>query len=174
MYDSSYGKDFFEMLDTFLGWDGADIIAPSPHTYYYTYEGKEHFYIPDAYSTSLNLEIELKDGGDNPNMHPKIQSVDKVKEKLKDEVMESLKDQVNYIKICNKDYSGFFALLSELRAKDFCPLPKWDKNLEPALESWLDEELPDTEESVEESVIVSTGDTSKEVFTAYYISEKDE
>lgn len=172
MYDSSYGKDFFEMLDTFLGWNGADIIAPSPHTYYYTYEGKEHFYIPDAYSTSLNLEIELKDGGDNPNMHPKIQSVDKVKEKLKDEVMESLKDQVNYIKICNKDYSGFFALLSELRAKDFCPLPKWEKKLEPALESWLDEELPDTEESAEESVIVSTGDTSKEVFTAYYISEK--
>jgi len=135
MYDSSYGRDFFEMIDTFLNWDGADIIAPSPHTYYYKYEGKEHFYIPDAYSTSLNLEIELKDGGDNPNLHPKIQSVDKVKEKLKDEVMASLKDQVNYIKICNKDYAEFFALLSRLRAQDRCPLPKWESKLEPALES---------------------------------------
>lgn len=136
MYDSSYGKDFFEMLDLFLGWDGSDIIAPSPHTYYYEYEGKKHFYIPDAYSTSLNLEIEWKDGGDNPNKHPKIQAVDKVKEQKKDEVMESLKGQVNYIKICNKDYSGFFALLSELREKDECQLPKWESKLESVSEGY--------------------------------------
>ena len=135
MYDSSYGKDFFEMLDTLLNWDGADIIAPSPHTYYYEYEGRKHFYIPDAYSTSLNLEIEIKDGGDNPNNHPKIQAVDKVKEKLKDEVMESLKGEVNYIKICNKDYTEFFAMLSRLREQDTCKLPKWESKLEPALES---------------------------------------
>jgi len=135
MYDSSYGKDFFEMIDTFLSWDGADIIAPSPHTYYYNYEGQDHFYIPDAYSTSLNLEIELKDGGDNPNKHPKIQAVDKVKERLKDQVMDSLKGQVNYIKICNKDYSEFFAMLSRLKAEDNCPLPKWESKLEPSLEA---------------------------------------
>ena len=136
MYDSSYGKDFFEMLDLFLNWDGSDIIAPSPHTYYYEYEGKKHFYIPDAYSTSLNLEIEWKDGGDNPNKHPKIQAVDKVKEQKKDEVMKSLKGQVNYIKICNKDYSGFFALLSELREKDECQLPKWESKLESVSEGY--------------------------------------
>lgn len=137
MYDSSYGRDFLEMLDTFLNWDGADIIAPSPHTYYYEYEGKKHFYIPDVYSTSLNLEIELKDGGDNPNMHPKIQAVDKVKEKKKDEVMESLKGQVNYIKICNKDYTEFFALLSSLKEKDTCQLPKWESKLESISESMV-------------------------------------
>ena len=140
MYDSSYGKDFFEMIDTFLNWDGSDIIAPSPHTYWYEYEGKKHFYIPDAYSTSLNLEIELKDGGDNPNKHPKIQAVDKVKEQKKDEVMNSLKDQVNYIKICNKDYTGFFAMLSELKKKDVCPLPKWEGKLESVTESFYTDE----------------------------------
>lgn len=138
MYDSSYGRDFLEMLDTFLNWDGADIIAPSPHTYYYEYEGKKHFYIPDVYSTSLNLEIELKDGGDNPNMHPKIQAVDKIKEKKKDEVMESLKGQVNYIKICNKDYTEFFALLSSLKEKDTCQLPKWEGKLESINESTVE------------------------------------
>lgn len=143
LYDSSYGKDFFEMLDTLLGWNGADIIAPSPHTYYYEYEGTEHFYIPDAYSTSLNLEIELKDGGDNPNLHPKIQAVDKVKEKLKDELMASLAGQVNYIKICNKDYREFFALLSRLKAEDSCPLPKWEGKLEPSLESTEEDIAPD-------------------------------
>lgn len=137
LYDSSYGKDFFEMIDTFLNWDGRDIIAPSPHTYWYEYEGKKHFYIPDAYSTSLNLEIEFKDGGDNPNNHPKIQAVDKVKEAKKDAVMESLKGQVNYIKICNKDYTEFFALLSRLKEQDKCPLPKWEKGLESVTESAL-------------------------------------
>ena len=141
MYDSSYGRDFFEMIDTLLSWDGSDIIAPSPHTYWYEYEGKKHFYIPDAYSTSLNLEIEFKDGGDNPNTHPKIQAIDKVKEQKKDEVMESLKDQVNYIKICNKDYTGFFAMLSRLKQKDVCPLPKWEGKLESITESYLSQEL---------------------------------
>lgn len=140
MYDSSYGRDFFEMIDTLLSWDGADIIAPSPHTYWYEYEGKKHFYIPDAYSTSLNLEIEIKDGGDNPNNHPKIQAVDKIKEQKKDEVMKSLKGQVNYIKICNKDYTGFFAMLSELRQKDSCPLPKWESRLESITEAYLSDE----------------------------------
>lgn len=130
LYDSSFGKDFFQMLDLLLGWDGSDVSGPSPHTYYYIYEGKKHFYVPDAYIHSLNLEVELKDGGDNPNTHPKIQAIDKVKESKKDAVMLSLKDQVNYIKICNKDYKEFFALLSYLNDKDVCELPKWESHLE--------------------------------------------
>lgn len=125
MYDSSYGKDFLEMLDNFLMFSGQDVIGPSPHTYYYEYEGKKHFYIPDFYIPSLNLEIEIKDGGANPNTHPKIQAVDKVKEKLKDELMDSLKNQVSYIKVVNKEYGPFYALLSELKEKDTVYIPKW-------------------------------------------------
>lgn len=125
MYDSSFAKDFLEMLDAF-NFNGRDILAPSPNVYTYEYDGKPHFYIPDVYIISLNLEVELKDGGDNPNKHPKIQKVDKEKERLKDEVMDKLSDQVNYIKICNKDYSGFFALLSQLKAEDHIVyMPKW-------------------------------------------------
>jgi len=126
MYDSSYGKDFLMMLDNFLQFSGRDVIAPSPHTYEYEYEGKTHYYIPDVYIISLNLEVELKDGGNNPNMHPKIQKVDKVKEHLKDETMYRLRREVNYIKIQNKDYSEFFALLSSLKQNDISYLPKWD------------------------------------------------
>lgn len=125
MYDSSYGEDFLEMLDNFLMFSGQDILGPSPHTYYYEYEGKKHFYIPDFYIPSLNLEIEIKDGGSNPNTHPKIQAVDKVKERLKDELMDSLKNQVSYIKVVNKEYGPFYALLSELKEKDTVYIPKW-------------------------------------------------
>lgn len=124
-YGSSYELDFLEMLDNFLMFSGQDILGPSPHTYFYEYKGKKHFYIPDFYIPSLNLEIEIKDGGDNPNMHPKIQAVDKEKEKLKDDVMESLKDQVNYIKIVNKQYGPFFKLLADLKELDQIYIPKW-------------------------------------------------
>lgn len=136
MYDSSYGRGFLEMLDTFLFWPGSDIMAPSPHTYYYEYEGKKHFYIPDVYIASLNMEVELKDGGTNPNTHPKILAVDKVKERLKDEVMNSLKGQVDYIKICDKNYAKFFAVLSELRGQDI-EYPKYASKFSRVTETYI-------------------------------------
>lgn len=117
LYDSSYGKDFLEMLDHFMGFHEDDIIGPSPNTYVYEYDGKKHFYIPDFYIPSLNLEVEIKDGGDNPNKHPKIQSVDKVKESLKDKTMK--KTKVNYVKVSNKDYTTFYKMLYVLKEKDF-------------------------------------------------------
>lgn len=115
-YTGSYELSFFEFLDTILDLDPEDIIAPSPHTYTYQYEGKNHFYIPDAFICSLSLEIEIKDGGDNANMHPKIQAVDKVKEQLKDQVMMSNSAQFNYLKIVNKNNARFFEYL--MRAKE--------------------------------------------------------
>ncbi len=76
----------------------------------YEYEGKKHFYIPDVFIPSLDLEIEIKDGGDNPNTHPKIMAVDKVKEHLKDEMM-SHNPSVNYFKVLDKKYDDFFKYL---------------------------------------------------------------
>lgn len=111
-YTGSYEKSFLEFIDKVMDYDASDIIMPSPHTYYYEYEGKQLFYIPDAYIPSLNLEIEIKDGGDNPNMHHKIQDVDKVKEKLKDDVVISSK--INYLKIYNKENNRFLKYLNEM------------------------------------------------------------
>ena len=119
-YVGSYEHHFLKMLDTFLKFDPNDLMMPSPHTYEYDYknpndienEGK-HFFIPDAYIPSLNLEIEIKQ---NTNMHPKLLKIDKVKELQKDALMESLPD-VNYIKIVEKQYSEFFQLISELSDK---------------------------------------------------------
>lgn len=117
MYASSQEKNFLEMLDVFLHMDPSDVMGPSPHTYTYKYEGKEHFYIPDYYISSLNLEIEIKEPLDNQNKHPKIQAVDKVKEGIKDELMKSI-EEVNYIKINGTDYSQFFTMLSYLKDVD--------------------------------------------------------
>lgn len=113
-YTGTYEMDFLRFLDIFMNFDSEDIISPSPHTYYYIYEGEEKFYIPDFFIPSLNLEIEIKDGGDNPNTHHKIQGVDKVKEKLKDNVLMSQK-RFNYIKIANKNYDPMFEFLHKLK-----------------------------------------------------------
>ncbi|MFW5647189.1 MAG: hypothetical protein ACOCMX_07835, partial [Acetivibrio ethanolgignens] len=71
---------------------------------YYTYEGETHFYIPDFFILSLNLEVEIKEG---TNKHPKILAVDKVKEQLKDEVMKTNANSFNYIKIIEKNHRRF-------------------------------------------------------------------
>lgn len=116
-YTGSYELDFLKTLDHFFEWDPEDISMPSPHTYTYKYEGEDKFYIPDVFIHSLDLEIEIKDGGDNPNNHYKIQAVDKHKEALKDEVLCSQK-MFHYIKITNKNYENFFQFLKEAK-KEF-------------------------------------------------------
>ncbi len=113
-YTGSYELDFLRYLDLVLDFDPKDIMAPSPHTYTYKYEGKDHFYFPDFYITSLNLEVEIKSYG---NMHQKIVAVDHVKEKLKDDVLRSQK-QFNYIKIYDKDYTEFNQLIFTLKDRD--------------------------------------------------------
>ena len=114
-YTGSYELDLLKFLDIFLQFDSDDVMTPSPHVYYYEYEGEEKFYIPDAFIASLGLEIEVKDGGDNENKHGKIQAVDKVKERLKDKVLMS-QTTFSYIKVTNKNYDSIFEFLKQ--AKD--------------------------------------------------------
>lgn len=101
-YTGTYERDLLEFLDKVLEFDPHDILAPSPHTYVYIYEGEKHFYIPDLFIPSLGLEIEVKT---HENMHHKIQAVDNVKEQLKDDVMRSNKNTYDYIKVVDKNYN---------------------------------------------------------------------
>lgn len=120
-YTGSYELEFLKVLDLLLGFPSDDVICPSPHVYHYEHEGVRRFYIPDVFIASLNLEVEVKDGGDNPNTHGKIQAVDKVKEKLKDDVLTSQKT-FSYIKVVNKQYDTLFEFL--YKKKDLFKLNK--------------------------------------------------
>lgn len=109
----SYEFNFIKMLDT-IDWPSCDIISPSPHVYFYKYENKidpnnegEKFYIPDFYIPTLNLEIEIKQ---QTSTNQKFNEINRVKEKLKDEIMNKNKD-VNYIKINDNDFSTFYKFL---------------------------------------------------------------
>ena len=111
-YTGTYELEFLRVLDIMFDFVSTDIIAPSPHTYYYLHDGRERFYIPDFFIPSLSLEIEIKDGGTNPNMHHKILDVDKKKEQIKDSVLLSQKD-FSYIKVIDKKYDNMFQFLLE-------------------------------------------------------------
>ena len=113
----NYEYDAVRFLDLFMNFDSNDVIVPAPMVINYKYEGENKFYIPDIYIPSLNLIIEIKDGGDNPNMHPKIQAVDKVKEKLKEDAVRKER-KYNYVKITNKQYSVFIKTLLELKGRE--------------------------------------------------------
>lgn len=123
-YTGSYERSFLEFMDTVLEWRVQDLIMPSPHVYKYTYDGEVHMYIPDAFIPTLNLEIECKDGGSNPNMHPKIIAVDKEKERLKDEVMRSKAVPFNYLKIVNKNNMALFKYLEVAKERELSGIKK--------------------------------------------------
>lgn len=106
-YTGSYEHDFLKHLDINLHWPAADIVCPSPHTYTYEYNGQSHFYIPDAFIPSMNLEIEIKDDGSARNINPDSRE----KDRIKDDLMKSCSNLFNYIKIVNKDYTQFEGLL---------------------------------------------------------------
>lgn len=122
-YVGSYEKDFLKLLDVFFHFKSSDIMGPSPHTYCYKYENQDHFYIPDFFIPDLNLEIEIKD---ETNHHHKIVAVDRVKEKLKDDVMNSI-EAINYFKVTDKDYRPFFAYLMKLKES----IPEADLKADP-------------------------------------------
>lgn len=126
---------FMQMMDTYLKWPLNDIMAPSPYMHLYYYDNPNepdavgnHFYIPDFYIPSLNLEIEIKTCR---NVTKKLIAVDDVKESCKDEAMRR-QTQTNYLKIYEKDYTVFFAFLEmvrnmspdEFKKKTFCYIPK--------------------------------------------------
>lgn len=107
-YLSSYEHDFLRYLDIELHWPPSDIMA-SPHTYAYEYQGESHYYMPDYFIPSMNLEVEIKDDGSALNINQDSRNKDKIKEEL----MKSVYTMFNYIKIINKDYTAFRKMIQE-------------------------------------------------------------
>lgn len=107
-YLSSYELDFLKYLDLDLKWAPGDLLAPSPNIYNYEYQGKSHFYMPDFFIPSIKLEIEIKSSERMERQN--VQS--REKEKIKDELLKSCSDRVNYIMILDKKYDEFNKLIS--------------------------------------------------------------
>lgn len=115
-YMSSYELDFLKVLDEDLGLPSdIDTIRECDVYFKYTYEGKEHIYIPDYYLKVYNLIVEIKS---QDSTHPKLMAIDRETEKLKDAAVK--KDgSYNYIKIVEKNYAQFLELIQILRNEHF-------------------------------------------------------
>lgn len=126
-YMGSLEKEFLKMLDTFFRFPSADIMSPSPNCYRYYYENPndvehegEHWYVPDFFIPSCNLEIELKAGN---NQRPKNLMIDVRKDAAKDIAMVR-NPLVNYIKIYETDYHVFFQVFADLASQQIGNGPK--------------------------------------------------
>lgn len=140
-YTGTYEHKFLEYCDLVLDLPFDDVMTPCPFIFCYTIDGstptkpkyftEEEYdclpdtvkidiantyllYRPDAYIPSINLIVEIKHGGDNPNMHTKIQTVDVVKDKAKEEVMKN-QPQFNYMKITDNNYGDFLTYFANIK-----------------------------------------------------------
>jgi hypothetical protein len=95
-------------------------------------------------------------------MHHKIQAVDKVKEKLKDEVM-SKNPSVNYFKILDKDYTEFFKYLTdkkfEIDDTAMENIHEYMQSKDPKVDAALEEVV----EPATENILFSKKDTVKNI-----------
>ena len=116
-YMGALEKAFVKMLNDFFRFPSSDIISPSPNRYTYYYENPNdmehagmHYYIPDFYIPSCNLEIELKAAD---NQRPKNLMIDIIKDTAKD-IMMLRQPMVNYVKVYETDYHVFFQVFADL------------------------------------------------------------
>jgi hypothetical protein len=109
-YTGSYERNFLETLDVVFEWDTEDLILPAPMTFKYNDDdGKERFYIPDAFIPSLNLIVEIK-ASDNKHYRER----DIALEMKKDRIIED--SEYRFIKIFDKDYNEFIKLTYQIRS----------------------------------------------------------
>ena len=111
-YFGLYEKKFLEFMDIVMNCKSEDFLAPGP-SITYMYERKEHLYLPDFYYVPYNLLIEIKDGGSNPNNHPK-----RIEEEEKNKAKEAAvkeKNQFNYIRVVDNDFTELVSVMAVIK-----------------------------------------------------------
>ena len=111
-YVGSYEKKTLECLDKVLNVKSDDLQCPGP-VIEYNYKGEKHFWITDIYYIPLNLVIEVKDGGNNPNTRemPEYREKQLAKE-------ESIKkaNKYNYLRLTNNNFEQLLFMIADLKS----------------------------------------------------------
>lgn len=110
-YTGSYERKALEFLDKVLGAKSIDIMSPGP-SLEYEFNGETHKWITDIYWISMNLIIEVKDGGDNPNKRE--MPIYRAKQNAK-EVMITNKGKFNYLRLTNNNFMQLFNIIAEIK-----------------------------------------------------------
>ena len=110
-YVGSYEKNFLNFMDVFLNVKAEDLETPGP-IIDYTYKGKKHKWITDAYYAPYNLVFDIKDGGDNPNNREMPEY--REKQVAKEEAIKKL-NKYNYIRLTDNKFEQLLQLMIELK-----------------------------------------------------------
>lgn len=110
-YTGSYERKALEFLDKVMNVDSKDIVTPGP-TLQYEYGGKTHTWITDIYWVSLNLIIEVKDGGNNPNNREMKSYREK---QIAKEKMITDKGTFHYLRLTNNNFEQLFNIAAEIK-----------------------------------------------------------
>lgn len=110
-YTGTYEKKALEFMDKVMNIQSIDVTTPGP-IMEYDFDGKKHIYISDIYYAPYNLIIEVKDGGNNPNMRsmPEYRAKQIAKEKY---IIKNT--DYNYLRLTNNDFSQLLAVFMQLK-----------------------------------------------------------
>ena len=110
-YTGTYEKKAIEFMDKVMNIQSIDVTTPGP-IMEYDFDGKKHIYISDIYYAPYNLIIEVKDGGNNPNMRsmPEYRAKQIAKEKY---IIKNT--DYNYLRLTNNDFSQLLSVFMQLK-----------------------------------------------------------
>lgn len=115
-YTGQYERAFLEFIDSFMQIPSDDILSPGP-TMEYMYNGQKHIYIPDFYIISLNLIIEIKDGGDNLNGKRTPGMIASREKTIEKEKVITDRGEYNYVRLTNNEFVQFVDVVMAMKEK---------------------------------------------------------
>lgn len=110
-YCGSYEKNLLEFLDKMMGYNSWDIMSPGP-VIEYEYNGSTHFWITDQYIEPVNLVIDCKDGGSNPNTRNMEEY--RAKQIAKENAIKKLR-KYNYIRLTDNNFTQLIDVLMQIK-----------------------------------------------------------
>ena len=112
-YTGSYERAALEFMDKVMEIKYEDLQVPGP-VCKYTFEGKEHYYIPDMYYIPYNLIIEVKDSDGSWRSKNANWAEARAKQIAKEEHIIKNTDY-NYIRLTGKDMSQLLIIFTQLK-----------------------------------------------------------
>ena len=115
-YTGEYERKFLEFIDNFLQIPSADILSPGPTIEYY-YQGQKHFYIADFLYLPMNLIIEIKDGGENPNGKKDGVMKSSAEKTIEKERVITDKGVYNYLRLTDNQFEQLIDIFMAIKEK---------------------------------------------------------
>ena len=112
-YTGSFELKALEFFDKVLEVKSNELMVPGPILEYKDPQTNTiRNYIPDIYWINLNLLIEVKDGGNNPNT--RNMPIYRAKQEAKEKMITD-KGEFNYLRLTNNNFAQLLSIIAEIK-----------------------------------------------------------